>query len=153
MMDNETAESPSTMSATTATAEVPPGGARSRRARLSAEQERELARLYAETRTPAADLARQFGVSQTSLMRVAQRHGATRAGRRGGRAAAATGAAARRARPRTRTAPPTTGSVQPRRRFRVRFLAEQVVEAADMRAAVARAEALGAVEISSITAE
>jgi hypothetical protein len=35
----------------------------------------------------------------------------------------------------------------------VRFLAEQVVEAADVRQAVARAEALGAIEISSISAE
>jgi hypothetical protein len=35
----------------------------------------------------------------------------------------------------------------------VRFLGEQVVEAADMRDAVARAGALGAVEITSVTAE
>jgi transposase-like protein len=155
-MDDQAPESPAASSGTTGTdaARVPPGGGRSARARLSAEQERELARLYAETRTPAAELARQFGISQTSVMRIAQRHGATRGGRGGGRGSTTTGAAARRARPRAHTAPPGTGSsARPRRRFRVRFLTEQVVEAADLRQAVARAEALGAVEISSITAE
>ncbi len=145
-------------------------GERSSR-KLSVEQERELARLYAETRTSAAELARQFGVSQTSVMRAAQRHGARR---RRGRAQPA-GASARVAStsaPRTSPSrstnaagPRPTGrqgaehrsgsssSTRPTRRFRVSFQAEQVVEAADMRAAIAQVEALGATEISSVTAE
>jgi transposase-like protein len=155
MMDIQAPDLSSSTSVTADTAPVPQAGGRTAR-RLSAEQEQELARLYAETRTSAADLARQFGISQTSLMRIAQRHGATRGGQRRGRGSAAAGAGTRRAGPRAsaarqpRAASPAT---QPRRRFRVRFVGEQVVEAADIRQAVARAEALGAVEISGITAE
>jgi transposase-like protein len=152
VMDSQGPDSPAPTPATTDTAEAPVGGGRSSRVRLSTEQERELARLYAETRTPPADLARRFGVSQTSVMRIARRHGGTRGGSRRSRGSATTSRPTRAVRRRATTSP-TTSATQPGRRFRVRFLAEQVVEAADMRDAVARAEALGAVEISSIALE
>jgi hypothetical protein len=85
-------------------------------------------------------------------MRIAQRHGARRGGQQaGGRTrgvgGATHGAKGRASSTRAVAAPPA------QRRFRVRFLAEQVVEATDVRRAVARAEALGAIEISSIIAE
>jgi transposase-like protein len=45
--------------------------------KLSDEQERELARLYPETGTSTSEVARTFGISETSVARLAQRHGAT----------------------------------------------------------------------------
>jgi transposase-like protein len=148
--------------------------------KLSDEQERELARLYSETRTPTSEIARTFGISETSVARVAQRHGATlrRRGRVPGssatasngsagspsassgssRASSSTGAS--RSTPSTRGRRQGTGSrggasasSAPRQRFRITFRGEQVVEATDMRAAIAQVEAQGATEISSITAE
>ncbi|MDQ6675527.1 MAG: hypothetical protein M3069_33160 [Chloroflexota bacterium] len=45
--------------------------------RLSEDQESEVTRLYAETPSPLANIARRFGIGQTSVSRIAQRHGAT----------------------------------------------------------------------------
>jgi hypothetical protein len=149
--------------------------------KLSDEQERELARLYSETRTPTSEIARTFGISETSVARVAQRHGATlrRRGRVPGSGAgsssnngattapaassgttrASSSTSTTRATPSTRggrrasaTRAPSTPSA-PRQRFRISFRGERVVEAADMRAAIAQVEAEGATEISSISVE
>jgi transposase-like protein len=152
--------------------------------KLSDEQERELARLYSETRTPTSEIARTFGISETSVARVAQRHGATlrRRGRVPGSGAASTSGSsngatsapaassgttrASSASPATRATPSTRGrrarttraasastSSAPRQRFRISFRGERVVEATDMRAAIAQVEAEGATEISSISVE
>jgi transposase-like protein len=142
-MDKQADDSPS---GTANRAPAPSRGGSGRR--LSAEQEQELARLYAQTRTPAAELARQFGISQTSLMRIAQRHGATRGrSRRSSEATPTTTTTTTR----SRRSSSHGATRQATRRFRVRFTAERVVDADDMRQAVAQAEALGAIEITSIT--
>src|SRR6266851_2593239 len=50
---------------------VPPS-----RRKLSDEQERELTRLYADTTMPVSEIARTLGIGESSVYRVAQRHGA-----------------------------------------------------------------------------
>ena len=50
---------------------VPPS-----RRKLSDEQEREVTRLYADTTMPVSEIARTLGIGESSVYRVAQRHGA-----------------------------------------------------------------------------
>src|SRR5437868_5906979 len=84
-------------------------GATGSRRKLTEDQEREVTRLYAETETPVSEISKRFGIGESSVYRVAQRHGAklrgrtsttagggsgARGGRRGGARAAATTAAA-----------------------------------------------------------
>jgi len=52
------------------------GRGRSPLRRLSDEQELELKRLYSETETPVPEIARRFGVGESSVYRISQRHGA-----------------------------------------------------------------------------
>src|SRR5438552_5357637 len=109
-------------------------GATTTRRKLNDAQEREVTRLYAETETPVSEISKRFGIGESSVYRVAQRHGAklrgrtatggatkasagrtrraaasgatgARGGRRGGRRAAAAGAAAS-----TGTAAPAGGT-------------------------------------------
>src|SRR5437762_9359250 len=75
-------------------------GATGSRRKLSEDQEREVTRLYAETETPVSEISKRFGIGESSVYRVAQRHGAALRGRStaatGGRSAtqrAATSAA------------------------------------------------------------
>src|SRR4030088_771814 len=56
------------------------GGATTRR-KLSDQQEREVTRLYAETETPVSEISKRFGIGESSVYRVAQRHGAALRGR------------------------------------------------------------------------
>ncbi len=51
--------------------------------KLSDEQEVEVTRLYAETNTPIADIAGRFRIGESSVYRVAKRHGAALRGRVG----------------------------------------------------------------------
>src|SRR6266852_7941547 len=51
------------------------------RRKLSDEQEGELTRLYAGTTMPVSEIARTFGIGESSVYRVAQRHGAALRGR------------------------------------------------------------------------
>ncbi len=160
--------------------------------KLTDERERELTWLYAETRTPLADIARTFSVSEVSVSRIAQRNGAARRRRGPGRARApetmpaepggngrrrqrrAAGAQPSATR-RRRAVPasdvpaalqkttPTVAAVLEsapqavgtgaHRRFRIRFFAERVVDAEDMRSAISQAEALGATDITGIAQE
>ena len=55
-------------------------GAGTRR-KLNEEQEREVTRLYAETDTPVSEISKRFGIGESSVYRVAQRHGASLRGR------------------------------------------------------------------------
>ncbi|MDQ3811184.1 MAG: hypothetical protein M3336_12925, partial [Chloroflexota bacterium] len=55
-------------------------GASSRR-KLTDEQEREVARLYAQTDTPVSEISSRFGIGESSVYRVAERHGAPLRGR------------------------------------------------------------------------
>ena len=55
----------------------------SRRRRLTQDEERAIARLYAETSTPTAEIRERFGIGESSLYRVVQRHGVALRGRTG----------------------------------------------------------------------
>jgi len=50
---------------------APPG-----RRKLSDEREQELTRLYTDTTMPVSEIARMLGIGESSVYRVAQRHGA-----------------------------------------------------------------------------
>jgi transposase-like protein len=54
---------------------------RSRRRRLTLDEEREIARLYAETGTSTSQICAQFGIGESSLYRVVQRQGVPPRGR------------------------------------------------------------------------
>src|SRR5215470_10058076 len=56
-------------------------GATGSRRKLTEEQEREVTRLYAETETPVSEISKRFGIGESSVYRVAQRHGASLRGR------------------------------------------------------------------------
>src|SRR5436190_18514335 len=51
------------------------------RRKLTEDQEREVTRLYAETETPVSEISKRFGIGESSVYRVAQRHGASLRGR------------------------------------------------------------------------
>src|SRR5712691_209031 len=51
------------------------------RRKLSEDQEREVTRLYSETDTPVSEISKRFGIGESSVYRVAQRHGASLRGR------------------------------------------------------------------------
>ncbi len=55
------------------------GGARRRR--LSADEGREIARLYAGTNTPTSDIRARFGIGESTLYRIVQRQGIPLRGR------------------------------------------------------------------------
>src|ERR1700736_4234862 len=56
-------------------------GATTTRRKLNDSQEREVTRLYAETETPVSEISKRFGIGESSVYRVAQRHGAALRGR------------------------------------------------------------------------
>jgi transposase-like protein len=93
---SKTSESGSDGEASRAT---PSDGAKGTRRKLNDQQEREVTRLYAETETPVSEISKRFGIGESSVYRVAQRHGAALRGRtatssEGPRPARATAAAA-----------------------------------------------------------
>src|SRR5437879_5635146 len=104
-------------------AESSAGGGTGTRRKLSEDQEREVTRLYSETETPVSEISKRFGIGESSVYRVAQRHGAKLRGRQTGgsgttttttRAAAATagggGGRGRRGRAATGTATATAAA-------------------------------------------
>src|SRR6202171_5025257 len=56
-------------------------GAKGTRRKLNDQQEREVTRLYAETETPVSEISKRFAIGESSVYRVAQRHGAALRGR------------------------------------------------------------------------
>src|SRR5207253_9536953 len=56
-------------------------GAGTTRRKLNDQQEREVTRLYAETETPVSEISKRYGIGESSVYRVAQRHGAKLRGR------------------------------------------------------------------------
>src|SRR5438874_8306880 len=66
-------------------------GAAGTRRKLSEDQEREVTRLYSETDTPVSEISKRFGIGESSVYRVAQRHGASLRGRTAPTPAASTG--------------------------------------------------------------
>lgn len=51
-------------------------GAKGTRRKLNDAQEREVTRLYCSTETPVSEISKRFGIGESSVYRVAQRHGA-----------------------------------------------------------------------------
>ena len=155
------------------------GGARSsgsRRRRLSPEEQREVARLYADGSLPTSQIRDRFGIGESSLYRIVQRQGVPLRGR--GRPASEQADSSRpaAARPVATSQPPAAGArtgqgrmsraahseirtvpavrnQSTQRRFRIRFRGERVVEASDLLSALRQVEALGAAEITSVTRE
>jgi transposase-like protein len=158
-----------------------PGEVRPERAarhRLSPEQQREVARLYAESTTPTAEIRKRFGIGESSLYRIVQRQGVPLRGRaaaaphepgpsraqaptgqpRVGAAAAPRRPARRGGRgPAPRATPSASTGTSPgaggRRQFRIQFRAERVIHARDIREALRQAESLGATEVTAVTRE
>src|ERR1051325_4540720 len=95
-------------------------GSTGSRRKLTEEQEREVTRLYAETETPVSEISKRFGIGESSVYRVAQRHGASLRGRQstGGASAGATGGAGGSTRGRRRAATATTTGTGTGRRGR-----------------------------------
>src|SRR6266704_5458769 len=60
------------------------GSAAGTRRKLTEDQEREVTRLYADTETPVSEISKRFGIGESSVYRVAQRHGAKLRGRQPG---------------------------------------------------------------------
>jgi transposase-like protein len=128
----------------------------SRRRRLSPDEERDIARLYADISTSTSEIRERFGIGDSTLYRVVQRHGVSLRGR--------AASPAKPSRPQTRVrasegttslarrAPSGTGGGA-QQRFRIQFRGESVVEAADIRDALRQAELLGATEITSVARE
>jgi transposase-like protein len=56
-------------------------GATGTRRKLTDQQEAEVTRLYAQTDTPVSEISKRFGIGESSVYRVAQRHGAALRGR------------------------------------------------------------------------
>jgi len=145
---------------------VPPS-----RRKLSDEQEREVTRLYADTTMPVSEIARTLGIGESSVYRVAQRHGAALRGRQTppGAPPAKPATSGARALPGARAAPtaalahtergPSGARARLRAgrgtlgRFRIRFLAELVVQARDIRDALRQAESFEAIEVTAVTRE
>src|SRR5579859_7439741 len=78
-------------------------GATTTRRKLNDSQEREVTRLYAETETPVSEISKRFGIGESSVYRVAQRHGAKLRGR-------SSTPAKPSARPAAKAAAPTTAA-------------------------------------------
>jgi transposase-like protein len=140
-----------------------------RRRRLDEQQTNEVARLYAATDTPVSQIARQFGVGQMSVYRIAQRHGLARRGTaEPTRAEPSVHESVPASIPRTeapakqrttaariqsgsaRTGARARSRASARRPFRVRFVAERIIAAESIYMAIQQADALGATEITSI---
>jgi transposase-like protein len=141
-----------------------------RRRRLTQEQQREIARLYAETETPTPEIRALFGLADSSLYRVLQRQGVALRGRVSGSGRSATDEAraepiartqSRRGRPRSASARiGSTAEIHDgaaarggAHQFRVRFIVERVFDARDVRDALRQAQSLGATDVEAIKRE
>jgi transposase-like protein len=154
-----------------------------RRSKLSPDEEREIARLYADTSTSTSEICKRLGIGESSLYRIVQRQGLPLRGRSSAPKAAAAQAApapvaapkrsaaapaAKRMRsapaPRTRqsrsssadnapVATPAPQAVAAGKRFRVRYQGERVFEAQNMQDALRQAESMGATEITGVSRE
>jgi transposase-like protein len=160
---------------------VRPAG--SRRRRLSPDEQRDIARLYANTSMPTSEIRERFGIGESSLYRVVQRHGVALRGRtdsstkptsprtraagpQGQRSSEASGAKLAASRSRstrgvaaaegTRSLDDSASSRTgsgARQRFRIQFQGEVVVEAADIRDALRQAESLRPTVITAVARE
>jgi hypothetical protein len=144
------------------------GGAKtrgSRRPKVSLDEEREIARLYADASTPTAEIRARFAIGESSLYRIIQRQGISLRGHISAANAPST-QPARSVKTRRKRAPVDGRQVaQPRipavttsasgdgTKFRIRYLGERVFEARNIRDALRQAEALGATEVVAVARE
>jgi transposase-like protein len=154
---------------------------RAARRRLSPEQQREVARLYAEGTLPTSEIRKRFGIGEPSLYRIVQRQGVPLRGRAAatpepapprtqaphggrGRSSTANGAQAPAGRSRVAVGAAPTGSsrrggrgrasrASGRGQFRIHFRGERVIQARDIRDALRQAESLGPVEVTGVIRE
>src|SRR2546423_500886 len=105
MVTTDTSASTSTSSDAGSSGGAQSDGASTTRRKLSDAQEREVTRLYAETETPVSEISKRFGIGESSVYRVAQRHGAALRGR--------TGAPAKPRAPRAPRTPRAAAAVSP----------------------------------------
>jgi transposase-like protein len=140
----------------------------SRHPRLTQDEEREIARLYADTSTTTSEICARLGIGESSLYRIVQRQGVPLRGRTGAsRAAASRRQPAPAPKPQAAAAPTQRRGRTPRaavvassapaastgRRFRIRYHGERVFEARTMLEALRQAESLGATEIIGVARE
>jgi transposase-like protein len=145
---------------------VKPKAQRSARRMLSEDQKREVARLYADTTTPLSEIKRQFGIAESSLYRLIQQRGVAPRGR----VSVANGSALKSAPRPTASNGDMVMSGESRRgrsgvsrrqrvsspssesgiKYRVSFVALQMVTAVDICDALRQAQQLGATEITAI---
>ena len=135
------------------------------RRRLTPDEQREIARWYAEARASNADLCQRFGISDPTLYRVLQREGVPL--RRGNatpttptptarvpkpsRTHAAGNASATAPDTSTPATTPEPGDGLHKLHFRIAFRAERVFDARDAADALRQAHAAGAVDVFRIT--
>jgi transposase-like protein len=142
---------------------MPVDSAPSRRLRLSEDQQRQIAQLYAQIGASVADIRQRFGVGEPSVYRVLQKHGVPLRGRatagsdtRPSENAVAQqeGTTTRKSRTNVRRPAPTAHGGSPNNGaidFRVEFRVERTIDAVDIRDALRQTDALGATEIAEIT--
>jgi transposase-like protein len=141
--------------------------ARQRRRRLTQDEQREIARLYAEPNASADDIRERYGIGPSTLYRVLSRFGVSRRGNpgtaatsapqadesgrgRGGARSRTTSTNARGSR-NAATAGSSSSGGGGSQRFRVVYRAERVVSARDVRDALRQADQFGASDIFAIT--
>jgi len=147
---------------------------RATRRRLSPEQQREVARLYADSAIPTSEIRKRFGIGESSLYRIVQRQGvplrgraaatqepvpsraqATSVQRRVPAVATGVSRAGRRGRVSQATSSADGRASAPgsggRRQFRIQFQAERVIQAQDIWDALRQAESFGAIEVTALT--
>jgi transposase-like protein len=134
------------------------------RKRLSPDQQREIARLYAETGITRAEICQQFGIPESSLYRVLQRQGVSLRGRSAPRVKAIPAVsspkdAGRVRRPRrvqtSRARSDTMASVTANRRgqFTIQFRAERLLVAETIGDALRQAQSLGTIDSVELTGQ
>jgi len=131
---------------------------RTRRARLTPEEHRQIVELYADPQVPNADIRKRFAITDTSLYRLLQQHGVPPRRRSASRTSGAgtpspkgaPASTAARVLARQTTSVSAAPNGQAAREFRIDFRAERIVEADNVRAALQQAELAGANEVTAI---
>jgi len=131
---------------------------RTRRARLTPEEHRQIVELYADPQVSNADIRKRFAITDTSLYRVLEQHRVPPRRRSTSRtsdagipsARGAPAGAAARVRARQTTSVSTAPNGQAMYEFRIDFRAERIVAADSVRAALQQAELAGATEVTAI---
>jgi hypothetical protein len=108
---------------------------RTRRARLTPDEQRKIVGLYADANVSNAEIRQRFAITDTSLYRLLQKHGVPLRGR----SASRTGAA--------------LPNGQAKQQFRVDFRIERIVVADSVRDALQQAALAGATDVTAIVRE